>query len=319
MAGILAVFLAICILGVTFLYQNVPRADRDVQQESGKIQKATETSTPRPSPTPTPDYSNLSLGEVAVTDEWALSVYSVSGKQQPSIIGNDFMRYSISCALKNISPQTQYYTLNGLPIELLDRDGYNIQSGRNTMFSPELPVFIPSGLVIRDGVVLDVTSFPVEPLQVVILPDFADNRMVFSGGVQGESPSLTSEEERVGIGEVVPFDLLKLELLASDYGAEVAFHNESDQEMRIEWKDSMWLDLRPSFYPDAQVMVALFLNEQGRLCVAQASGRFPSQIGAGMRARGHVTPACGGDFGKVNRLLIFDASSRTVVFDLNQE
>lgn len=339
----LVILLVAGVVGGPAIYQNLKRTDTQINQTAeideeeaktsvpgpaiGNVFSATvseiggeeaKTSEPHAPLTPTPDYSNLSLGQVAVTDKWALSVYSVLGKRQPSIVGNDFMRYSIGYAIKNVSSQVQYYTLSALPMELLDRDGYNVQSGRNTMFSPELPIFIPSGLVIQDGVVLDVTSFPVEPLQVVIPPDFAGNRMVFSGSVGAES-SLVSEEESVNTGEVVTFGSLKLELLAGDHGAEVAFHNESDQEMRIEWKDTIWLDLRPSFYPDAQVMVAFFLTEQGRLCVAQASNAFPSQIGAGMKARGRVAPACGGNFGQIDRMLIFDASGRTVVFELNKE
>lgn len=278
---------------------------------------ATNTPAPNPTlkPTETPsakrDYSNLVFGEVVESDTWALSIEKLSSTRPNDL----YILYGVNYAIKNISPNPQYYRLNSLPIELLDGDGYALDSS-NSALAPPLPLYVPSGLVVRhtESLRVDSRNDPKRPLKVVVSERFVGSQMIFQS-VLNQTASLVSDEERVGFSEPVQFGSIKLEFLSP---VEVGLHNEGSLEVSIEWPVYPWVNLEPSLGrgPETIVMAGFFMDKEGKLCLAEPNMGFPSRIPANTKVRGSITPNCPSGFGQLTRLLIFNREGNAIVFEL---
>jgi len=323
-AALLMGLVLVCAAGGALVYWTIqktaPEISREVSEEKTPESRATATPkaiptpTPRATPTPTPDYSDLKVGEIAATEQWAVSVVDIE-----ALSGG---RFVIRYRLKNLSYDTQYFILAGMPVQLLDKDGYTIEAIHNTMLSPPRPIFIPPRMTFLDSVILDAKGQDLAPAKVVVSKEFVGSEITFNLEGGGEPQPLPSEETLAGVGDIVPFGNLQVQLLSvsPEKQAEVGLINEGSSEVEIEWGSAVWLDFSPSIFGSgkARVILAVLVNAEGRLCPVNEGDQLPTKVPAGGKSRGYTTLRCGKEFGQATKLFLFDGNAHTAVFDLSQ-
>ena len=277
------------------------------------------TPTPEPTPTPIPEALHLKLGEVATTDKWALVITNFEAEPvRDSFSGETSIHYSITYLLKNMGTSPKLWDLSGLPIRLLDKDGYTLPSSGG-ITPARICVFIPPKMVIKDEAAGAVQGGDT-PLGTLEIPEtIMGTKVTFDLTASVPPAPLSSEEEMNTIGDVVTFRNLQIEVLAaSARELDLGLENTGAGPIHLEWNEFFWSYFNlSSSDPYGQKMFRLVANPEGELCIVSDSD-LPASIASGNKVRGKIrVPSCrfpsGGD---ANRLLLFDAFGNAAVFSL---
>jgi len=265
---------------------------------------------------------HLKLGEVATTDRWALVITNFEAEPvKDSFTGATSIHYSITYLLKNMGASPKLWDLGGLPIRLLDKDGYTLPSGGG-ITPANICVFIPPKMVIKDEAAGAVQGGDI-PLGILEIPEtIMGTKVTFDLTASVPPAPLSSEEEMHTIGDVVTFRNLQIEVLgASARELDLGFENTGADPVHLEWNEFFWSYFNLSSSDRyGQKIFRLVANPEGELCIVSDSD-LPGSIASGDKVRGKIRiPSCRFlSGGNANRFLLFDAFGNAAVFSLTSQ